>query len=136
MSLTDPIADMVIRIKNAQTAKHPEVLMPSSKHKVAIAKVLQDEGYIEAYEVLSQESNKVQLKINLKYYRTKNQVHPVIKGMKRVSKPSLRIYRGAKDVPLVEGGYGIAIISTPHGVMSSFEGRKKNCGGEVICYVW
>ncbi len=131
MSLTDPIADMIIRINNAQRALHAETSMPASKLKCAIAEVLKSEGYISDY-AMTTEGAKSTLKVVLKYYRSK----PVIRDIKRASKPSLRVYKAVKELPQVAGGYGTAIVSTPKGVMSALQARKLGVGGEIICYVW
>jgi small subunit ribosomal protein S8 len=136
MSLSDPIADMIIRIKNAQMRKHPEVMMPASKLKKAVADVLVTEGYIKHAELVQDDAGKPQLRIELKYYRHVNRIFPVITNIRRVSKPSLRIYKSAKEIPSIRGGYGTAILSTTGGVMSGFRARKLGHGGEVICYVW
>ena len=128
--MTDPIADMLTRIRNGQAARKAEVRMPSSKIKVAIAKVLEEEGYIEGYEV-TEEDGKPELAVRLKYYRGQ----PVIERIERVSKPGLRIYRGREELPKVLGGYGIAIVSTSKGVMSDRAARKAGHGGEVLCIV-
>ena len=127
--LMDPIADMLTRIRNAQSVGRSLVSMPSSKQKIAIAKVLQEEGYISGFDV--SEAEKPELTIQLKYYQGK----PVIALLKRVSRPGLRIFKNAKELPRVQGGLGIAIISTSKGVMSDFHAREKGVGGEVICYV-
>ena len=130
MSMTDPIADMLTRIRNAQMVERAVVTMPSSKVKIAIAKVLKDEGYIEGYKVTSEES-KPQLEIALKYYAGR----PVIEKIERVSKPGLRIYKGKDDIPRVMNGLGIAIVSTSRGVMTDRKARATGVGGEVICIV-
>ncbi len=130
MSMSDPIADMLTRIRNAQAVGHPTVSMPASKEKAAVAKVMTDQGYIKACSV-DGDSQK-DLKIELKYYKTK----PVITGVRRVSKPSRRIYVKSKEVPRVRGGMGVAIISTPEGVITGKEAKRRNVGGEVLCYVW
>ena len=127
--LMDPIADMLTRIRNAQSIGRSLVSMPSSKQKLAIAKVLQDEGYILGFEVST--TTKPELTIQLKYYQGK----PVIALLKRVSRPGLRIFKNAKDLPRVQGGLGVAIISTSKGVMSDYQAREKGVGGEVICFV-
>ncbi len=132
MSLTDPIADMLIRIKNANTARIEKIEMPNSNVKKEIAKILFDEGFIENYEVVN--DNAVgSLKIYLKF--DKNKKSP-INGIKRVSKPSLRVYAKKNEIPKVLGGFGIAIISTSKGIMTGEEARKLGIGGEVICYIW
>ena len=130
MSMSDPIADMLTRIRNAQVVQKTAVAMPSSKVKVAIANVLKDEGYIEDFAV-AQEGGKAELKIGLKYYAGR----PVIERIERVSRPGLRIYKGKDDIPNVMNGLGVAIISTPSGVMTDRKARATGVGGEVICYV-
>jgi small subunit ribosomal protein S8 len=130
MSMTDPIADMLTRIRNAQQVEKVAVAMPSSKLKVAIAQVLKDEGYIEDFAVRSADG-KSQLDIALKYYAGR----PVIERIERVSKPGLRVYKGAGDLPRVMNGLGIAIVSTPKGVMTDRKARVSNVGGEVLCLV-
>ena len=130
MSMTDPIADMLTRIRNAQMAEKVAVSMPSSKLKVAIAKVLKDEGYIEDFGV-RQNDGKNELDIALKYYSGR----PVIERIERVSKPGLRVYRGKDSLPTVMNGLGIAIVSTPQGVMTDRRARATNTGGEILCIV-
>lgn len=130
MSMSDPIADMLTRIRNAQGVKKTSVAMPSSKVKVAIANVLKDEGYIEDFAV-AQEDGKAELKIGLKYYAGR----PVIERLERVSRPGLRIYKGKDQIPSVMNGLGVAIVSTPKGVMTDRKARATGVGGEVICYV-
>lgn len=130
MSMTDPIADMLTRIRNGHAAKKAEVTMPASKIKAAIARVLKDEGYITDW-ALRENDGKPLLQIELKYYMGK----PVIERLDRVSRPGLRRYRGKHELPKVMGGLGIAIISTAQGVMSDRAARKAGCGGEVLCYV-
>lgn len=130
MSMSDPIADMLTRIRNAQGVCKVEVVMPSSKIKVAIACVLKDEGYIEDYAV-SEAAGKAELKIALKYYAGR----PVIERLERVSRPGLRIYKGKGDIPSVMNGLGVAIVTTPGGVMTDRKARATGVGGEVICYV-
>jgi small subunit ribosomal protein S8 len=130
MSMTDPIADMLTRIRNAQMVEHAVVAMPSSKVKLAIAKVLKDEGYIEGFKVSGEEIKPV-LEIALKYYAGR----PVIEKIERVSAPGLRIYKGKDDIPRVMNGLGIAIVSTSHGVMTDRKARATGVGGEVLCYV-
>lgn len=129
MSMTDPIADMLTRIRNAQMAEKVTVAMPHSKLKSAIAQVLKDEGYIDGYQVNSQQ--KPILEIALKYYAGR----PVIERLERVSKPGLRIYKGKDDLPRVMNGLGVAIISTSHGVMTDRKARANGVGGEVLCIV-
>jgi len=130
MSMTDPIADMLTRIRNAQMAEKATVHMPTSKVKVAIAKVLKDEGYIDGFAVVGEEP-KLQLEIALKYYAGR----PVIEKIERVSKPGLRIYKSKDDIPRVMNGLGIAIVSTSHGVMTDRKARATGVGGEVLCIV-
>lgn len=130
MSISDPIADMLTRIRNAQAVQKPMVIMPSSKIKVAIAKVLKEEGYIDGFEIIGEAAKPV-LHIELKYYAGR----PVIERIQRVSTPGLRIYKGRHDIPEVMNGLGVAIISTPQGVMTDRKARATGVGGEVICYV-
>lgn len=130
MSMTDPIADMLTRIRNAQMAEKISVTMPSSKIKLAIAKVLYSEGYIEKYSVNPGDSFS-QLELELKYYAGR----PVIEKIERVSRPGLRVYKGSDELPRVMNGLGIAIISTPKGVMTDKSARQANVGGEILCLV-
>ena len=130
MSMSDPIADMLTRIRNAQMTEKATVSMPSSKVKIAIAKVLQDEGYIDGFKVASEES-KPQLELALRYYAGR----PVIEKIERVSKPGLRIYKSKDDIPKVMNGLGIAIVSTSQGVMTDRKARATGVGGEVLCIV-
>lgn len=130
MSMSDPIADMLTRIRNAQVVQKTAVAMPSSKVKVAIANVLKDEGYIEDFAV-TEDAGKLELKIGLKYYAGR----PVIERLERVSRPGLRIYKGKDEIPSVMNGLGVAIVSTPKGVMTDRKARATGVGGEVICYV-
>ena len=130
MSMSDPIADMLTRIRNAQSVEKTSVVMPSSKLKVAIAKVLKDEGYIDAFAVRG-EAARPELEIALKYYAGK----PVIERIERVSRPGLRIYKGRHDLPQVMNGLGVAIVTTPQGVMTDRKARQVGIGGEVLCYV-
>jgi small subunit ribosomal protein S8 len=130
MSMTDPIADMLTRIRNAQMAQKGAVVMPSSKLKLAIAAVLKDEGYIDTF-VVHENSGKPQLDIALKYYAG----HPVIERIERISRPGLRVYKGCSDLPRVMNGLGVAIVSTPKGVMTDRRARASNLGGEVLCIV-
>ena len=132
MQITDPIADMLTRIRNANTAKHETVSVPSSKIKVAIAKILLDEGYISAYDVIEDGMQGV-INITLKYGANKTKV---ISGLKRVSKPGLRVYASKEELPRVLRGLGIAIISTSKGIMTDKEARKNNVGGEVLAFIW
>ena len=129
MSMSDPIADMLTRIRNAQAMEKAMVAMPSSKVKVAIAQVLKDEGYIDGFAVRGEA--KPQLEVQLKYYAGR----PVIEKIERVSKPGLRIYRGTNDLPRVMNGLGVAIVSTPKGVMTDRKARANGVGGEVLCIV-
>ena len=133
MSMTDPIADMLTRIRNGAQASHPSVDVPASKLKVALAKVLKEEGYIENYEVKSEPGKFQVITITLKY-DSKNK--PVISKLVRVSKPGLKTYSKAKNLEKVLGGLGIAIISTSKGLMTDRKARKENIGGEVLCYVY
>jgi small subunit ribosomal protein S8 len=128
--MSDPIADMLTRIRNAQGVKKTTVAMPSSKLKVAIANVLKDEGYIEDFAV-TEANGKAELKIGLKYYAGA----PVIERLDRVSRPGLRIYKGKDDIPSVMNGLGVTIVSTPKGVMTDRKARQTGVGGEIICYV-
>ena len=130
MSMTDPVADMLTRIRNAQMAEKTSVIMPSSKIKVAIAAVLRDEGYIDDFAV-RQNDGKPQLDVSLKYYAGR----PVIERIERISKPGLRVYKGCGDLPTVMYGLGVAIVSTPKGVMTDRKARASNVGGEVLCIV-
>lgn len=130
MSMTDPIADMLTRIRNGQKARKLNVSMPASKEKEAVARVLKDEGYITGYESEGEGSKKT-MTVELKYFEGS----PVIEKVQRVSKPGLRIYRGKDELPKVLGGLGVAIVSTSAGVMSDREAREKGIGGEVICVV-
>ena len=129
----DPIADMLTRIRNANTAKHDTVDIPSSKMKLSIAAILLDEGYIEKYEII-EDGNFKTIRITLKYAANKSE--RIITGIKRISKPGLRVYAGKEDLPKVLGGLGIAIISTNKGVMTDKEARKENVGGEVLAFIW
>lgn len=132
--LTDPIADMLTRIRNANTAMHDEVRMPSSKQKVALAKVLESEGYIGGFEVAPAATGPGEtLTIQMKYSDDRDRT---ISGLRRISTPGLRVYRKADAVPRVLGGLGVAVLSTSHGLMTDREARKRNVGGEVLCYVW
>jgi len=131
MSLSDPIGDMLARIKNSQMRNHKKVKLPSSKFKIKIAEVLKNEGYIIDFKV-SDEDNKQNLEINLKY----NSGNPVINTIQRVSKPGRRVFSSAESLPKINNGLGIAIVSTPKGVMSDVDARKNNIGGEIICKVF
>ena len=130
MSMSDPIADMLTRIRNAQMVEKATVALPSSKLKVAIAQVLKDEGYIDGFNVTG-EGPKPTLEIALKYYAGR----PVIEKIERVSKPGLRVYKGRHDIPQVQNGLGVAIVTTPKGVMTDRKARAAGIGGEVLCYV-
>ena len=132
MHITDPIADMLTRIRNANSAKHDTVDIPASNMKKSIAQILVDEGYIKGYKVIEDGKQGV-IKVTLKYTDGKT---PVITGLRRVSKPGLRIYSNAEDMPKVMKGLGIAIISTSKGVMTDREARKQHIGGEVLAYIW
>jgi small subunit ribosomal protein S8 len=132
--LTDPIADMLTRIRNANTAMHDEVRMPSSKQKVALAKLLEAEGYINGFEVApSSKGPGDVLTIQMKYSEERDRT---ISGLRRVSTPGLRVYRKAEAVPRVLGGLGVAVLSTSHGLMTDREARRRKVGGEVLCFVW
>ena len=133
MTMSDPIADMLTRIRNANTAKHDTVDVPASKMKIAIANILLDEGYIAKYDLV-EDGHFQTIHITLKYGADKNE--KVISGLKRISKPGLRVYANTEDIPKVLGGLGTAIISTNQGVITDKEARKLGVGGEVLCYVW
>jgi len=132
MAVTDPIADMLTRIRNAIMARHDFVLVPSSRTKLAIARILKEEGFIGDYEVLRSKSHR-SIKIYLKY---DDQSKSIISGLERVSKPGLRVYVGQKEIPRVHGGLGVAIISTPKGVITGKQAWRQGIGGEILCYVW
>ena len=133
MTMSDPIADMLTRIRNANTAKHDTVDVPASKMKLAIANILLDEGYIAKYDLV-EDGHFQTIHITLKYGADKNET--VITGLKRISKPGLRVYANTEDIPRVLGGLGTAIISTNKGVVTDKEARKLGVGGEVLCFVW
>ena len=133
MTMSDPIADRLTRIRNANTAKHDTVDVPSSKMKVAIADILEKEGYIAKYEIVNENGFDV-IHITLKYGATKND--KIISGIKRISKPGLRVYAGKDEIPRVLGGLGVAILSTNQGVITDKEARKLQVGGEVLAFVW
>ena len=133
MTMSDPIADMLTRIRNANTAKHDTVDIPSSKIKVAIADILVDEGYIAKYDIIDEGSYKP-MRVTLKYGADKNE--QIITGIKRISKPGLRVYAGKDEIPSVLGGLGIAILSTNKGILTDKEARKAQVGGEVLAFVW
>ena len=131
MNMTDPIADMLTRIRNAATARHTRVLIPASKMKLGIARVLKEEGYIKDIEILK-DNPQGTLRLTLRYVDKQ----PVLTQLKRVSKPGLRVYTKQEGIPRVRGGLGIAILSTPRGLMTGSNAYKQGVGGEVICYVW
>ena len=135
MSMTDPIADMLTRIRNGITSHHDRVEMPNSKLKVEVAKILKSEGFISNYKVIAPEEGKVQgtLRVYLKY---SDNGEPVIHGIERVSRPGRRVYRGKEELPKVLGGLGLAIVSTSKGVLSGAEAARTGVGGEVLCQVW
>ena len=133
MTMSDPIADMLTRIRNANTAKHDTVDIPASKMKIAIADILLKEGYIAKYDIV-EDGNFKTIRVTLKYGKDKNE--KIITGLKRISKPGLRVYAGKEDLPKVLGGLGVAIISTNQGVITDKEARAKNVGGEVFAYIW
>ena len=137
MSMTDPIADMLTRIRNAMGVGHPTVAMPSSKLKAEIARILKEEGYIAGYEVVDGESpgHKI-LRLRLRYVGERRFRRPVITGLERISTPGRRVYSGKRDIPWVLSGMGVAIISTPKGMMTGRRARQVGVGGEVICKVW
>ena len=133
MTMSDPIADMLTRIRNANTAKHDTVDIPSSKIKVAIADILVDEGYISKYDIVEDGSFKT-IRVTLKYGADKSE--KIITGIKRISKPGLRVYAGKDEIPHVLGGLGIAILSTNKGILTDKQARKEQVGGEVLAFVW
>ncbi len=133
MTMSDPIADMLTRIRNANTAKHDTVDVPSSKMKLAIADILVKEGYIKKYDLVD-EGNFKTIRITLKYGADKNE--KIISGLKRISKPGLRVYAGSEELPKVLGGLGIAIISTNKGILTDKEARAQGVGGEVLAFIW
>ena len=135
MTMTDPIADMLTRIRNANRALHASASMPTSRMKEEIARILKEEGYIEAFEVLEQKPYPV-LQVTLKYHGARRERRPVITNITRISKPGRRVYRGRMDLPRVMSGIGIAIVTTPKGVMTAAQARRERVGGEVLCYVW
>jgi small subunit ribosomal protein S8 len=132
MPVNDPISDMLTRIRNGLTVRKPFVLVPSSKTKVSIAQILLEEGYIQGYEVTN-ERPQANIRIWLKYDDNRR---PLLAGLERVSKPGRRVYKGKRDLPWVLSGLGIAIVSTPKGIMTGREARRQGVGGEVLCYVW
>ncbi len=131
MNMTDPVADMLTRIRNAIMARHTRVTIPASNLKIAIAKILKDEGFVNDYAVL-RDGPQGEIIINLRYVDKR----PVLNQIKRVSKPGLRVYTGHEEIPRVRGGLGTAILSTPRGVMTGREAYRQGVGGEVLCYVW
>lgn len=136
MTTSDPIADMLARVRNALLAKHATVSMPSSKMKVAIAKILKDEGYIEGYKVVTDDKSHLTLVVQLKYVGGVKRQRSVITTLTRVSKPGRRIYTSVQEIPWVRSGMGIAILSTPKGIITGQQARRLNVGGEILCYVW
>ena len=132
MSVSDPIADMLTRIRNAVTVRHDFVLIPSSRMKLAITKILKEEGFIADYEMLKGKPHRA-IKLHLRY---DEQNQPIISGLERVSKPGLRVYVERKEIPRVYGGLGIAVLSTAKGVMSGHQAWRRGIGGELLCYVW
>jgi small subunit ribosomal protein S8 len=132
MSMTDPVSDMLTRIRNANTALHPTVAMPASKLKEEIAKILQAEGYIDSYGVTADGVHK-SLELKLRYGRDRSRV---IKGLRRVSSPGRRVYSGADDLPRVNGGLGVVVVSTSQGLLPDREARRRRLGGEILCEVW
>ncbi len=132
MSMTDPIADMLTRIRNANKMRHEKIDVPASRMKKSIATILQEEGYIKSFEVISDDKQGV-IRISMKYGANKEKV---IAGIKRISKPGLRVYAGKEDIPRVLGGMGIAILSTSSGIMTDKKARTDGVGGEVLCFVW
>jgi small subunit ribosomal protein S8 len=137
MTIIDPIADMLTRIRNAVLAGHTLVAMPSSKLKIEIAKIMKDEGYLEGFDIAdSEESTQKVLRLKIKYIGERRERRPVISGIERVSKPGRRIYTKKQDIPWVLSGIGVAILSTPKGVMTGARARQLGVGGEILCKVW
>ena len=132
MNMTDPIADMLTRVRNASVARHREVVLPASRVKTEIARILVEEGFIASHESRVEDGHE-QLVLTLKYVEDRT---PVVTGLKRISKPGLRVYARKTEIPRVLGGLGVAILSTSHGIMTGQQARKLNLGGEVLCYVW
>lgn len=132
MTVTDPIADMLTRIRNAVMVRHDSVLVPSSKMKLSISRILKDEGFINDYEVVRGKPRRM-IKIRLKY---QDRDEPVLSGLERVSKPGLRMYVQKKEIPRVYGGLGVAILSTPRGLMTGQQAWRQGIGGELLCYIW
>ena len=135
MTTSDPIADMLTRVRNAIMAGHTSVNVPSSKIKVAIAQILREQGFIDGFRV-TKDRVRPELQIRLKYVGERKERHPVISQLKRVSKPGRRVYARASDIPWVRSGMGVAIVSTPKGVLTGQQARRLGVGGEVLCYVW
>jgi small subunit ribosomal protein S8 len=137
MSITDPISDMLTRIRNGIMAEHSMVALPSSKMKISIAKILKEEGYISSFEVVDgkTEVHKV-LRLRLKYVGERREKKPVISGLERISRPGRRVYTNKKDIPWVLSGIGVAILSTPKGVMTGKRARQLGVGGEILCKIW
>ncbi len=133
MSISDPIADMLTRVRNATLRRHSHVVMPASKLKVAIARIMQEEGYIDGFDLLQKDDDRPAIRITLKYTGERE---PVISHLERISKPGRRVYTKRRDIPWVIQGMGIAILSTPKGVMTDRDARRRNVGGEILCYVW
>ena len=136
MTVIDPIADMLTRIRNAVMAGHALVAMPSSKLKIEIAKIMKDEGFLESFELADTESPQKVLRLKIKYVGERRERRPVISGIERVSKPGRRIYTKKQDIPWVLSGIGVAILSTPKGVMTGARARQLGVGGEILCHVW
>jgi len=136
MTVIDPIADMLTRIRNAVMAGHALVAMPSSKLKIEIAKIMKDEGFLEGFEIADTESVQKVLRLKIKYVGERRERRPVISGIERVSKPGRRIYTKKQDIPWVLSGIGVAILSTPKGVMTGARARQLGVGGEILCKVW
>ena len=138
MSVTDPIADMHTRIRNAVMAEHTTVALPNSKMKAAIAQILKDEGYVSGFEIVEDSKRPMQkvLRIRLKYIGERRERRPVITGLERISRPGSRVYAGKQEIPWVLSGMGVAILSTPKGVMTGQRARQLGVGGEIICKVW
>jgi small subunit ribosomal protein S8 len=132
MSVSDPIADMLTRLRNATMARHSHVLIPASKLKIAIARILKEEGYIQDFEVTEDRPQPI-IRVQLRYGLGRK---PVLGGLRRVSRPGRRVYTGSHAIPWVLNGMGVAILSTPKGVMTGREARRQDVGGEVVCYVW
>ena len=138
MSVSDPISDMLTRIRNAVMAEHTTVALPNSKMKSAIAQILKDEGYISGFEIVDDNKHPTQkvLRIRLKYIGERRERRPVITGLERISRPGMRVYTGKQEIPWVLSGMGVAIISTPKGVMTGQRARQLGVGGEILCKIW